>query len=299
MRVLAILAGLLAGACGHGSVDRSAAPSGSGGCEVSAVRLTLTTRPEPGSGEIGGMVVPVDRHGAPGWLAIDTGSALTFLYLGRDGERYVPVAGEVRLGCETLELPGRNLAADDEISTDAEDPGLREITPIVGVLGASFFIGAVTDFDPANRSITRYHRGMPQGIAGWGSIPYEDIEGHIIIRLIADGRPRRLMWDTGSPHMLLIGETGRPGDEESRAMDIEGGTFAIFTGTSRVEIGDGPSRVIPVLRAPRFPYFEGTNEALGGGIDGLAGQSVFGTRRMVFDPGHHLIYVEPALPSAR
>jgi hypothetical protein len=65
----------------------------------------------------------------------------------------------------------------------------------------------------------------------------------------------------------------------------------MYSGTAALEAPGQPAREIPALRAPRFPYFEGTVEALGGGIDGLAGQSVFGRRRMLFLPDENLIKV--------
>lgn len=70
-------------------------------------------------------------------------------------------------------------------------------------------------------------------------------------------------------------------------------------GTAEAIIGGDVLRTIPALRAVRFPYFEGTVEALGGHVDGLAGQSVFGFRRIVVDPPRGVIHLEPRRLRAR
>ncbi len=261
------------------------------GCSAAAPRvidrvpIILTTPAEPGSGEIGGMVVPVTFEGRACALAIDTGSALTFLYSGRNAAEYTPRAGTVTLGKETLELPGRAFDPSDETGAG-----------IVGVLGAEFLLDATTEFDPAALTITRFDR--PPDTRGWSTVPLEDVEGHIILTLEIDGRPRRLMWDTGCPHLLLVGEEGRHGDTESLAEDVEGTRFPIFAGTSQLHIPSQPARTIITLRAPTFPYFEGTVRALGGNIDGLAGQSVFGRRRLIFCRAKSSVFVAPEHPTA-
>lgn len=226
------------------------------------------------------MVVPVTFEGRAGALAIDTGSALTFLYTGKDSAEYTPRAGTVTIGSETLELPGRNFEASDETGAH-----------IVGVLGAEFLLDATTEFDPVALTITRFEAAPDT--RGWVAVPMEDVRGHIILTLTIDGRARRLMWDTGSPHVLLIGEGARPGDRESLAEDVEGTRFPIYAGPCELRVPGEPARTITALRAPSFPYFEGTVRALGGNIDGLAGQSVFGRRRLVFSRATQVLYVAP------
>lgn len=228
------------------------------------------------------MIVPVRFEGREGALAIDTGSALTFLYTGKGSAKYTPRAGTVTIGSQTFDLPGRNFEAGDETGAH-----------IVGVLGAEFLLDATTEFDPVALTITRFEAGAAPDTRGWAAVSLEDVGGHIILTLTIDGRLRRLMWDTGSPHVLLIGEGARPGDAESLAEDAEGTRFPIYAGPSELRIPGHPARTITALRAPSFPYFEGTVRALGGNIDGLAGQSVFGRRRLVFNRSSHTLYVAP------
>jgi len=245
------------------------------------VPLEFTTPGDRSSGELGGMVVPIEIDGRPAKLAIDTGSARTFLYLHGDAPEWIDEHALVRIGDEELMLPGRNLGPD--VETDDE---------IVGVLGADFFLARPTTFDPSAGTITR-HANEERAFDGVSELAYEDVGQHVIVRLRADGEALRLMWDTGCPHLLWIGRDGRAGDAEQTAEDVEGGRFPMYVGTAEVEIAREPARAISTLRAPRFPYFEGTVRALGGGIDGLAGQSVFGWRRMTFDPRRRVIVLGP------
>lgn len=245
------------------------------------VPLEFTTPADRASGELGGMVVPIEIDGRPAKLAIDTGSARTFLYLHGDAPQWIEEHALVRIGDEELMLPGRNLG--DDVETDDD---------IAGVLGADFFLARPTTFDPSAGTITR-HADDERAFDGVSELAYEVVGQHVIVRLRADGVVLRLMWDTGCPHLLWIGRDGRPGDSEQTAEDVEGGRFPMYAGTAEVEIAREPARTLTTLRAQRFPYFEGTVRALGGGIDGLAGQSVFGWRRMTFDPRRRVIVLGP------
>lgn len=252
---------------------------------TNVVPIVLTTESEAGSEEIGGMIVPVTFEGKGASLAIDTGSSLTFLYTGKDSAAYTPRAGCVTIGQESFDLPGRNLEAEDETGAH-----------IVGVLGAEFLLEATTEFDPRRKRITRYADGSAPNTRGWTRIPMEDVCGHIIVTLTIDGRERRLMWDTGSPHLLLVGEGAGQEDTESLAEDVEGGRFPIYVGFATLRVSDVAERRVRALRAPRFPYFERTVEVLGGNIDGLAGQTVFGHRRLLFCRDTRSLFVAPEEP---
>ncbi len=253
---------------------------------------------EPESGEYGGLAIPVswqdpsspDQPARVAYLGMDTGSALTFLYLGRDGPRYLKHAGAITIGRESFDLPGRNFEEDD-------DRGIG----IVGVLGADYLLDVPSIFDPERGLITRYpaDAGTPIGeraidaIETVAEVPFEDVDGHIIVTVLVDGQSLRLMWDTGCPHLLWLGEAGRAGDEEHTGEDVEGGRFPMYLGNATLELPNHAPSTIPALRVPRFPYYEGTVESLGGNIHGLAGQSVFGRRAMIFDSARNLIRLGP------
>jgi hypothetical protein len=278
-----------AGASDSGSLDAGSdapgadAGSDAGPCTVNSVPIEIdASAADVASGEIGGMKIPVTFEGRAGWLGVDTGSALTFLYLGRDGPEYVENAGTVQLGCESLALPGRNF--------EDEDPS------IVGVLGADVIIGTPSVFDPIARVFARHLDGSaPGGTEGYSILPFENVRDHALVRLTADGRSLRMMWDTGSPHLLWVGEMGQPGDVKTYVSDIEGTIFPVWIGSADVELAGEPSRAIRVLRAPEFPYFEETVRILGGDIQGLAGQSTLGHRRLVFDPIERRMLLGPRM----
>jgi hypothetical protein len=257
--------------------------AGEGPCVVSTIPIAIDTRKaDRESGEIGGMKVPVVFEGREGFLAIDTGSALTFLYLGNDGPEYVEHAGTVELGCERVPLPGRNF--------EDEDPS------IVGVLGADVMITVPSAFDPIAATFTRHLDGTrPDGTEGYSELAFENVRDHALVRLDANGRNLRLMWDTGSPHLLWVGEMGEPGDVKTYVSDVEGTVFPVWIGSASVVLGGEPARDLRVLRAPEFPYFETTVEILGGDIQGLAGQSTLGHRRIVFDPDGSRMLLGPRM----
>ena len=291
LRTIGVVGALVAAGC-----DRRVEPA----TRVNAVPLVFTEIAghgwrAPESGEFGGVAIPVAHRASDGawrvgYLAMDTGSALTFLHLGRDGARYVEHAGEVRIGGETFRLPGRNFDED-------EDRGIG----IIGVLGADYLLGVPSVFDARHGLITRYPGDVGEkigeraidGIETVTEIPFEDVGGHIVVTIRADGRDLRLMWDTGCPHLLWLGESGRPGDEEHTGQDVEGGRFPMYFGVACLELPGEGAVEIPALRVPRFPYYEGTVESLGGNIQGLAGQSVFGRRVMVFDSARGVIRLGP------
>ncbi|MCG3128581.1 MAG: hypothetical protein CHACPFDD_03470 [Phycisphaerae bacterium] len=261
-------------------------------CPINRVPIIFTTPGDPASGEIGGMVLPVVHEGRVRYLAVDTGSALTFLYLGRHGPEFLPRAGTVRIGCERLPLPGRAFDADDETGIG-----------IIGVLGADYFVTVPCRFDPAGGLVTRFpdRRRSPATQPSHGAqIPFENVGGHVVVRLNVDGHELRLLWDTGCPHLLWLGAEGGAGDQTVTGQDVAGGQFTMHSGHATLRIPGEPPREIVALRVGSFPYLEGTIEALGGGIDGLAGQSVFGTRSMFFDPAASVIRLGPApVPNRR
>jgi hypothetical protein len=252
-------------------------------CDTNEVAFLIDDRDaDTEHGELGGMMVPVQYEGALAYLAVDTGSALTFLYLGDDGPDYVREAGVVQLGCESLTLPGRGFSSDDTRY------------PIVGVFGADLFITQHGELDLEARTLTRHLDGSRPAVPdSYAELAFENALDHALIHVTVDGTDLRLMWDTGSPHLLWVGVEGRQDDEVGLAQDVEGNTFPIYSGPSEVSLASEPATTLRVMRAPEFPYFADTVEALGGNIQGLAGQSTLGARRIVFDPEASLMHLGP------
>lgn len=241
-------------------------------CATNVVPLTVTYS----GGRISDQVVPVRAGEEEGWLAIDTGSALTFLY-GPDSLVKTPIV----VGCETIEVITRDFPRER-----------FQGKPIVGVMGADFFTSKTTDFDYPGGRIVRHTKDAPAGTEGYLEVPWIDAAGHIAVRAEVDGTSHVLMVDTGSPHVLLVGVAGRPTDEQTGIQDAGGNIVDAWIGDSEVVLG-GEKKVAPVLRVPDWPYFESYATSLHPEMAGLFGTSAIGFRRIVVDPAAHVLRLGP------
>jgi hypothetical protein len=227
-------------------------------------------------GAIDGQLVSARAGDEDGWLAIDTGSSLTFLY-GADSLRKKAIT----IGCETLEVITRDFPRER-----------HEGKPILGVMGADFFVAKTTDLDYPGKRIVRHARGAPAGTETYAVVPWEDASGHVAVRVAIDGQAHLLMYDTGATHALLVGAGGRPGDEETAIGDAGGNVVPAWIGESEVALGAEVRRE-SVLRVPRWHYFESFAKDLHPEMAGLYGRHAMGHRRVVFDPAAHLLRLGP------
>jgi hypothetical protein len=242
--------------------DPPAAPTA---CDTNTVPLEITFA----KGIVDGQLVPAKSGGTDGWLAIDTGSAHTFLY------GTAPKEKPVTIGCETFSVDSYDFS---------DDP--YDGKPILGVLGADFFTTRSVDFDYPGRKIVRHKQGVPPNTApdtaGYAIVPYENLGGHIGLRATVDGQQHLLMVDTGSPHVLLVPFEGRPTDEKTQLSDASGALVDAYFGASVVTF-DNETRTVPAYRVPKWPYFEGYQKELHAELHGLFGRSSIGYRRIVID----------------
>lgn len=227
-------------------------------------------------GVIQRQLVPAKSQTAEGWLSIDTGSSLTFLY-GKTSTTKEPVT----IGCESLPVITRDFEDDDYMGK-----------PVIGVLGADFFTTRSADFDYPGRKIVRRKQGVPTDTAGYKTVSYENAGGHIGVRATVDGTQHLLMYDTGSPHVLLVPFPGRPTDEKTQVQDATGTLIDAFIGDSDVTF-QNETRKVPAYRIPKWPYFESYQKDLHPELDGLFGRSSIGYRRVVFDIEAKLLRLGP------
>ena len=225
--------------------------------------------------------VQVTYNGAPAAFLVDTGSGLTFLQEPVGGRDTVPDAGSVKIGCETRTLIGR---AEVELESSH---GL----PTVGSLGVDAFLRGPSEIDFVGAQLLFHAPGVPFAeAAAWPTAPFDLAKGMVLPHVTLDGKDVRLMFDTGADNVLWLGQQPMPGDVEVQSQDAEGHTLKLYRGTVDLAVGDWHGSV-PVLRAPSFPYFEGTVKALGGNIDGLLGLSALG-KHVVVDGDARVLHID-------
>lgn len=212
-------------------------------------------------------------------LLIDTGSGLSFLTTPQGSPDYVPDAGFLWLGGKRRLFAGRPYAVNETID------GL----PVVGFLGNDFFFEEATEIDLAAE---RIRRDAPWNLAGWTPVPYENRQDYMFVVVALDQVPRRLGFDTGAGHALLLDAGPQPGDQPVSTQDAYGNLLTLYLGTTQLSIDGGTPRTIPLLRAPTFPSLEDSNAALGGShIDGLFGLSALPGGAIGIDAAGSIIWL--------
>jgi hypothetical protein len=247
VRYVLVLACAACGSSGHVAADASV--------DACAGSLPLVVTPQR-------LHVMATHDGAPAMLLVDTGSPTTFLQEPLGSPDPVHHAGTIGLGCTTLELDGRPVVADDPVAG----------VPTIGTFGVDRLLPGPTTLDIAGAAIAS---GEPDAAAAWPTASYDVALGLVLAHVALDGRPVRLMLDTGSPATLWLGEQPQPGDVEVDTTDAVGNVVRLYAGTATLTIG-ATTTTIDVLRAPSFPYLEQTVADLGGNVAGLLGLSALG-----------------------
>lgn len=269
------------------STDADTSPDGSD------ADATCTTNPTPllirdygGTAGSERYFVEVVHDNEPRALQLDTGSSLTFLHTGAGQPDYEPDIATIHIGCEEISVDGRGFDGND-------DP--IEGLPVVGVLGMDYLLESPALLDVEERLLTRYER-FPEELTTTTcafSVAFDDVHGHALFPVIIDGSAIRLMFDTGGGDTLWVGVEGNPGDPVQYAEDVEGNIFPYYVGTGVLELEGQPDRIIPVDRAPEFPYFDLVVEALGGNLQGLLGVTAFPAEELLFDGTSSQMWVLP------
>jgi hypothetical protein len=216
------------------------------------------------AGHPSSIYVPTVHEGREGLLHFDTAAWATMVLLSGDGG-WVADAGQARLGCRERSVAGY-------AGTVASLPDVDGL-PVLGSAGADLLIEIPALLDVAARGWVRApDADALAAIADAVSPPHEQVQGVFLVRASFDGRPVRLLLDTGAGHSLWLGEPGRPGDIEHVTTDYFGNELRVHEGTVVLELG-GEARTLPILRAPDFPLLDQLVEQLGGDIQGLLGLS--------------------------
>lgn len=252
-------------------------------CDRNEIPLTVVTY-----GETDRFYADVEIDGETRLFQVDTGSGLTFEDLGADGPAYVPVSSVGLIGCERVEIAGRGLGLS---SPDVEGRAVE------GIIGMDFLLGKPSVLDTERAQLVRLS-ALPQELIerdGAFSISFDRVLDHALVPLELDGEELRLLFDTGAAHTMHVGVEGNDGDDVYYVQDAQGNSIPVWIGQAELKFPGQSAFVVPVERAPEFPYFEGTIEALGGNLHGLLGVSAFDGRILVFEGSDDRFWSIPRL----
>lgn len=252
--------------------------------------------------------VPVTEDGKPSALLVDTGSPATYVWLplpagdaaapddaglgpdegiapadascGTEPD-CVPDAGSVTLACETLELTGFPQAPLEPVAG----------RPVVGTIGDDMLLAQPAWLDLAGEQLVFHAPGDPFAQAvGWPATSMTRPYGYIRVEDVSfDGKPVKLLLDTGSPDCLWLGEEPAEGDVEIMGVDALGQPVVMYVSQVTVSIGTW-SKTVQVFKVPSFPYFQPL--ATAAGVQGLFGVSAF-PDGVVFDTDAMKVRVAP------
>jgi len=280
---LAIMLGVVVSAgvgagCGDrapGAPDASTSPPPDADPTCATNVVPLVTTRDDGVADV--QLAPVVIDGQPAWLALDTGSPLTFVF--HDG--YVEDAAFLEIGCEARSIPGYG---DDAIGVEYHD-GL----PILGILGLDFF-GATGEIDYPGGHLVR-HATAPPGLEALASAPFRIVDDRGLVDVVIDDVPLRMMFDTGAHDTLWLGVEGEPGDVESEVQMADGSTWTVWYGAGTITIDGDQPRDVPVMRGLENDYIGPELEELG--AQGLLGLTALGWRRIAWDATAGRFYLGP------
>jgi hypothetical protein len=270
-----------AGAGGTGGGDAGGGDAGGGGaapCTVNEVPLELTISPD---GVADSQVIPVRYRGEEAYLGVDTGSPYTFVFGPEGAPELVEHVGDVEVGCELFPV--------DQITLEALEPEPFNGKLIIGIVGMNFFSQVPTELDYPGGLVVRHLAGDAPA-RGLVEVPVAWNGTRIVVDASLDDEAVRLLYDAGSPHTIWVGQEGQPGDQEVVLGTADGGTTTVFEGTAALAFA-GDEVVVPVWRAPSFPYIE--EELIELDADGLLGATGLGFRRVVFDLAQERMHLGP------
>jgi hypothetical protein len=226
-------------------------------------------------------------------VGIDTGGAQSFMRVGNGAEGLWPNAAVLKSGDVSLAMPGRG-----DVGPGQAPGGL----PVPASFGVDFFLAGTTELKLTSEAelVRRPPGVVPREAKTWPTLPYRVVSGNLVVRVMVDGVPRRLMVDTGSPDLLLLHVAPASGDRPiDDIADINGAKVPAFSGQARLTLRGTPPRAVPVLKAQRFLYLEAMFKGMGGKLDGLLGLTSLGPRRVIIDPSAKVLRLGPLEPVSR
>ena len=165
---------------------------------------------------------------------------------------------------------------------------------VIGTLGGDLFADHVVEVDLRKKRLIRYAANAPPAVPPtWPSLVIEVVRGIPLARAVVDGKPVRLIVDTGAWNLQLLDRDAEVPADARSVRDVFGNAVQFASGQALLRLGDMAERQVSVSRTRAFPAFERQAAELGGGIDGLLGLSSLGASRILFDFPNGAIRLAP------
>jgi len=210
------------------------------------------------------------------WLALDTGSPLTFLFSDPSGPEFLEHAGTIALGCETWDVPGYR---EDAIGVEMLDG-----KPILGILGIDFFTEHASEIDYPGARVARYFddTAIPEHYASAPTIALHGREhDRPLVDVVIDDTPLTMLFDAGAHDTIWLGVEGDDDDEIAGVQTADGAIWEVFIGDGVLAFPGEAERTVPVMRALDIGYIKPELDEIG--AQGLLGLTSMGWRSMLFD----------------
>jgi hypothetical protein len=211
---------------------------------------------------------------------LDTGSASSFLYDALDA-RDRRDAEAVRVGCHEISLRHRrNRGQRPHGGVD-----------VVGTIGTDLLRNGVFELDLRHGALAMLARKELPNDVSWNRVTLEIVRGIALARVTVDGRPRRMMIDTGTAHLLML-DPSAVEEGAASTTDSAGRTILLVPAKDTIGFEGMPEVEARSWHTRRHPSFQKHIASLGGDIEGIVGLSTLGRRRVVFDFEQHAMYLE-------
>ena len=238
------------------------------------------------AGRVDRLHVQLAARGGLGEFLLDTGSLKSFVTRSGDG---TDTSATATLFCHPMTLP---IIARLRPGTTPD--GL----PQAGVLGSDLVTHeSVLDLDLVNGHLEWYD-GAPPVPARAMVVPIEVRNGWLIASGIkVEGRPVKLIVDTGASNVIIVGKTPRPNEMREDTVDGTASAITLFHADGEIDLGDGVVRHAPIDRTDSFATLEGLIESLGGDVAGLLGLTSLGRERIIIGKSSMMLVLSPVTPN--
>lgn len=201
---------------------------------------------------------------------VDTGSSRSFVtYSDQEASNWA----KTTIGCASTSLPIiARLRPGSTPNGDAQ----------AGVLGSDLLAhGSVLDLDLRASTLGWYYpapKAPPEAVV----LPIEWRNGWLIASgIVLDGKPVKLVVDTGSTNIIWLDSNPRSGEVREDTVDGTANPVVLFHGAGQVSFAGSEVRAVPVDRTDEFATLKSLVMSLGGDVHGLLGMTALGRDRVI------------------